>query len=98
MFREITFESIGDVLRDLRKSRELSLQDLADLLGCDKSAISRYENNERAISLETIEAIAEALDMRPDVVVLYCIKHRYPHLNSRRSELGKLLDDIVAGK
>lgn len=48
-------------LRELREAKRLSQSDLARLVYCDHSYISRLESGDRAPSLSTVEGIAKAL-------------------------------------
>ena len=64
-------ELVGRVaasLREVRRSRELSQQDLAGLAGVTASAISQAEREERGLSLATLVRLSSALgrhDRRP---------------------------------
>lgn len=50
-------------MKDARQSRGMTQQDLADRLNCAKSSISMYEGNKREPSFETVEAIADILNV-----------------------------------
>lgn len=51
--------SFNQRLKELRLSRELSQQTLADKIGISKSSINMYERGEREPGLETLEAFAD---------------------------------------
>lgn len=51
----------GERVREVRQSRSLSQEALADLAGLDRTYISSVERGRRNISLRNIEAIADAL-------------------------------------
>lgn len=93
---DFKIESTGDVVRAMREKAGLSLQQLADRIGADKSSLSKYENNQLAMSLRTIERIAEGLELAPLVVLFECLRHRYPMLRSSKSKVGGLVQDLVA--
>ena len=62
-------ELVGRVaasLREVRRSRELSQQDLADLAGVTASAISQAERAERGLSLATLVRLSSALGVTID--------------------------------
>ena len=88
-------DRVGQAIRTLRKQSGLSLAELAHSLGWDKGRLSKYENDRLALSLPVLEEIARALRQRPEVVLLYCLKHRYPKLSLAGSEVGTLLDRLV---
>ncbi len=53
-------------LRELRNSRKLSQQELADKLGISKSSVNMYERGEREPGLDTLEAIADYFNVDMD--------------------------------
>jgi transcriptional regulator with XRE-family HTH domain len=65
----MTDQRFGSAIRFLRIRRGWRQQDLADRAGVSQSAISRIERGHLgSVSLDTIRAVAAALDMRVDVV------------------------------
>jgi transcriptional regulator with XRE-family HTH domain len=86
----------GSVIRELREGKNVTLPELADSLGWDKGRLSKYETDQRGLSVDVIEEIAEALDLRPEAVVLQCLKRRYPKLAEEGSEIGTLVNELVA--
>jgi transcriptional regulator with XRE-family HTH domain len=91
----VTIPGVGPRLRQLREMRGLSLQACADLIGggVDKSTISLWETEKRRLTIGMLDKIALALGHRPELVLLHCLKARYPSL--RRSDLGKQLDKLA---
>ncbi|MGA4507479.1 helix-turn-helix domain-containing protein [Propionibacteriaceae bacterium G1746] len=59
---DTTAVSIGRLIRDARKQRGLTQQQLADALSTSQSAITRIESGGQNLSLEMINRIADALD------------------------------------
>src|ERR1041384_8365441 len=53
---------IGNLIRDARKHRGLTQQQLADLLGTSQSAVNRIEKGHQNLSLEMLARIRAALD------------------------------------
>lgn len=53
---------IGNLIRDARKHRGLTQQQLADLLGTSQSAVNRIEKGHQNLSLEMLARIGAALD------------------------------------
>lgn len=56
---------VGSKIRDYRKAKGLSQDQLGELCGFHFSYIGGVERGERNISLENIAKIAEALDVEP---------------------------------
>ena len=53
----------GDKLKKIRIERELSQQQLADLLGTSKQVISRYETNQRTPKITVAQEYADKLNV-----------------------------------
>ena len=58
-------KKFGDKLRELRKQKGLSQEDLAFKSGLHRTYISEIERGSRNLSLKNIEKIAKALGMSP---------------------------------
>lgn len=54
---------IGEKIRLIRKEKGMTLQQLANIMGCSPQLISQYENGKRTPKLETIQRIANALEV-----------------------------------
>ncbi|HML51372.1 MAG TPA: UDP-N-acetylglucosamine 1-carboxyvinyltransferase [Propionicimonas sp.] len=59
---ELLPSSVGTLIRDARKQRGLTQQELAGLLGTSQGAIGRIESGGQNLSLEMINRIATALE------------------------------------
>lgn len=66
--KQQTHDRIGLRILTLRKMREWSQDELARRAGLQRTHISRIEQGKYAVTLETIQAIAEALDMTVDLI------------------------------
>lgn len=55
--------SIGKNIRAIRKEKKMTLQQIADILGCSPQLISQYENGKRTPKIETQQKIANALNV-----------------------------------
>ena len=66
--KQATRERIGQRIAMLRKSAGLSQIQLAERAGLQSSHISRIEAGKYAVTLETVQAIAEALGMTVDII------------------------------
>lgn len=58
-------QKFGDKLRELRKQKDLSQEDLAFKSGLHRTYISDIERGSRNVSLKNIEKIAKALGISP---------------------------------
>lgn len=57
---------VGGRIRMYRKDRGLTLQQLADLVHKSRASISKYENGEITLDVETLYEIASALQVSPN--------------------------------
>ena len=57
--------TVGARVRELRLERNMSLADLANAGGLSKGHLSSVERGFAAMTIESIERIAKALDLRP---------------------------------
>jgi plasmid maintenance system antidote protein VapI len=62
---ELKTELIGDMIKTVRKDRNLTQQELGSLIGVKKAQISRLENNTKNVTVETIIRVFNA--MKADV-------------------------------
>jgi transcriptional regulator with XRE-family HTH domain len=51
-------------LKRLRRERGLSQEELADLAGLNRNYVGMIERQENAASVDTLEALAEALEIK----------------------------------
>lgn len=58
-------KEFGANVRKRREAKGLSLDELSDLIGSDKAALSRIENGERIPRYDTVLKLADALNTTP---------------------------------
>jgi HTH-type transcriptional regulator/antitoxin HipB len=58
---ELQIDIMGKWIRQIRRQRRLTQQDLGDLIGIQKSQISKLENNTTNVSIETLLKVFKAL-------------------------------------
>jgi transcriptional regulator with XRE-family HTH domain len=61
-------DRIGLRIATLRKMQEMTITELAQRAGIQRAHLSRIEAGKYAVTIETIQAIAEALGMTVDIV------------------------------
>lgn len=66
--KQQTRDRIGQRIADLRKLAGMSQEQLATKAGLQRTHISRIEAGKYAVTLETVQAIAEALGMTVDII------------------------------
>ena len=58
---ELKLELIGDMIKAARKERNLTQEQLGELIGVKKAQVSRLENNTSNVTLDTILKVFKAL-------------------------------------
>jgi len=58
---ELRMDLLGQMIRTTRKEKKLTQEKLGELIGVNKSQISKLENNANSASIETIIRVFKAL-------------------------------------
>ena len=66
--KQETRDRIGQRIAQLRKLAGMSQEQLSERAGLQRTHVSRIEAGKYAVTLETIQAIAEALGMTVDII------------------------------
>ena len=59
---ELRMEALGDMIKSVRKERNLTQEQLGELIGVQKSQISKLERNTKNVTIETILKVFRALN------------------------------------
>ena len=66
--KQQTRERIGERIATLRKLAGMTQEQLADRAGLQRTHVGRIEGGKYAVTLEVVQAIAEALGMTVDII------------------------------
>ena len=66
--KQATRDRIGQRIAQLRKQSGMSQEQLSERAGLQRTHVSRIEAGKYAVTLETIQAIAEAIGMTVDII------------------------------
>lgn len=69
MEQEIDYAKLGLRIKELRIKKELTQDNLAELVGCNTSHISNIENNHTKVSLNVLLSIANTLNTSIDYLL-----------------------------
>lgn len=58
--------SVGENIRRIRKEKKISAKELGEKIGCSGNAILLYERNERKVTVEMLNEISNALEVKPN--------------------------------
>lgn len=73
MQQEIDYAKLGLKIKEMRQSRGLTQDSLAEIVSCNTSHISNIENSHTKVSLNVLLAIANALNTSID----YLLSNQY---------------------
>lgn len=59
---DLRMEILGDMIKTVRKERKLTQEQLGELIGVQKSQISKLERNTKNVTIETILKVFQALE------------------------------------
>lgn len=69
MLQELDYAKLGLRVKEIRLSKGLTQDTLAELVGCNTSHISNIENNHTKVSLNVLLAIANTLNTSIDYLL-----------------------------
>lgn len=69
---------IGDSLKKLRESKELTQQEMADLIHTHRTGYSKMENNQQEIPVDCLILIAKNFGMTVDDIIYFGEKNSIP--------------------
>ena len=84
---------IGDRIRLKRKERELTQEELANILCVSKAAVSKWENGESYPDITILPQIAQLFHMTMDELFDYNLEHK-PLVIVNEYHFGLSLDDV----
>lgn len=70
-FDKILYIEVGRILKDARKAKNMSLQDVSDAIGNKKTkqTIMRYENGSTRVEAEVMKELCRVLGLDADTVI-----------------------------
>jgi transcriptional regulator with XRE-family HTH domain len=84
----------GGVIKRLRQEKNISLRDLESETKISRSLLSRYENDQVSISIDSLEAIARVIGIPVLYLIIELLKNKYPHLTDKNSHISNILDEL----
>ena len=82
-------EYIGSKIRNYRKMKNLTLQQLADLIHKSRATVSKYETGEITVDIATLYEISEALDINLSQLADYHPQHQEEEIQTELDYVGK---------
>lgn len=95
MLQELDYAKLGMKIKEMRVSKGLTQDNLAELVSCNTSHISNIENNHTKVSLNVLLAIANSLDTSID----YLLSNQYENVSlALDNEIMRAIRDIPVEK
>lgn len=69
MQQKIDYGKLGTRIKEIRQSRGMTQENLAEMVGCNTSHISNIENDHTKVSLNVLLAIANSLGTSIDLLL-----------------------------
>ena len=84
-------KELGQRIQKIRKSRKITQDKLAEIIGIDPKNVSRIENGNSYPAPDTLNAIANALGV--EVYELFVFKEQIPYSKMKEEIISALNDD-----
>ncbi len=82
------------MIKHLRQEKNISLRQLESETKISRSLLSRYENGQLSISIDSLEAIAKVLELPVPYLIIELLKNKYPHLADKNNNISNILNDL----
>ena len=94
-------ETMGDIIRKLRRSRNLTQEELAAFIGVTSQAVSKWENNTGMPDISQIVPLANLFCVSIDTLFNYCLAEQKNELDKYKTDSLRLRNfgcvaDVIA--
>lgn len=88
---------LGSVIKDARKKKKLTQEQLSKLTGYSQNTISNHENGNRSLDEDNIKTYATALDLTPDDLfealdIKNSLENKMMSIDKKQTKIDNLLD------
>ncbi|HGF7655228.1 TPA: XRE family transcriptional regulator [Enterococcus faecium] len=88
---------LGSVIKDARKKKKLTQEQLSKLTGYSQNTISNHENGNRSLDEDNIKTYATALDLTPDDLfealdIKNSLENKIMIIDKKQTKIDNLLD------
>ncbi len=83
------FEGMGTRIKDARTSKNMTQDQLAELIDSDRAVIARLENGNKRCSIEYFVSIANALEISTDSLLIDSLE--FPRKTQEEIEISQIL-------
>jgi len=86
---------IGENIRAARKSKNLTIDMLSELIGISSSFLGTLERGESSLSVETLIGVCKALGVSADSILLEQDVTPNPYINDKKDTIATLLNNAT---
>jgi transcriptional regulator with XRE-family HTH domain len=86
---------IGNNIKNLRKSKKLTQDELAEKLNVTRQCVSSWENNKTQPDIETLHSIAAAMETSIDEII-YGKKRSHIHIGIIKKSPQEVTNDCIS--
>ncbi len=87
--KNMDFESMGTRIKDARSKKNLTQDQLAEMICSDRAVIARIENGNKGCSIDYFVSIANALEVSTDSLLIDSLEH--PEKTPDEVEVSQIL-------
>lgn len=66
---ELEMSIVGDLVKKIRKQRNLTQEELGEIIGVQKAQISKIETNMKSVRIDTFLKVLEALKAKAKIII-----------------------------
>ncbi|MDQ9093085.1 helix-turn-helix transcriptional regulator [Pseudoalteromonas haloplanktis] len=89
--------SIGNAVKECRELKGLSLGQLSELSGVDKSYLSKIENNKRDPSMSSLMSICKGIGIPLSILILLAEETKLDRFSNLTDLLKNTARDVISG-
>ncbi|MGN0178462.1 MAG: helix-turn-helix transcriptional regulator [Monoglobaceae bacterium] len=91
-------ETMGDIIRKLRKERDLTQEELADKIGVTSQAVSKWENSTGMPDISQVVPLAAFFGVSTDTLFNYCSEDIRRDIENLKAESQKMKNQGIVDK
>jgi len=92
--KNIDFESLGIRIKDIRTQKNITQDQLAEMIGSDRAVIARIENGNKGCSMDYFVCIANALEISADYLLLDSLE--FPEKTPEEVEISQIISGCTS--
>lgn len=92
--KRMDFEGMGTRIKDIRTQKNITQDQLAEMIGSDRAVIARIENGNKGCSMDFFVNIANALEISADYLLVDSLE--FPKKTSDEAEISRIISGCTS--